>query len=36
MNKPAAEKLLGRGDLLCSGGRGLVRAQSYFLPHPNS
>jgi S-DNA-T family DNA segregation ATPase FtsK/SpoIIIE len=32
LDEPGAEKLLGRGDLLCNAGRGLVRAQSYFIP----
>jgi S-DNA-T family DNA segregation ATPase FtsK/SpoIIIE len=34
LDEPGAEQLLGRGDLLCNGGRGLVRAQSYFIPQP--
>jgi S-DNA-T family DNA segregation ATPase FtsK/SpoIIIE len=34
LDEPGAEKLLGRGDLLCNAGRGLVRAQSYFIPQP--
>jgi DNA segregation ATPase FtsK/SpoIIIE, S-DNA-T family len=34
LDEPGAEQLLGRGDLLCNAGRGLVRAQSYFIPQP--
>jgi hypothetical protein len=34
LDEPGAEQLLGRGDLLCNAGRGLVRAQSYFVPQP--
>jgi S-DNA-T family DNA segregation ATPase FtsK/SpoIIIE len=34
LDEPGAEKLLGRGDLLCNAGRGLIRAQSYFIPQP--
>jgi hypothetical protein len=34
LDEPGAEKLVGRGDLLCNAGRGLVRAQSYFIPQP--
>jgi S-DNA-T family DNA segregation ATPase FtsK/SpoIIIE len=30
---PGAESLLGKGDLLCDLGRGVIRAQSYYLPH---
>src|SRR5260221_4032754 len=30
--EPGAVRLLGRGDLLCDAGRGIVRAQSYFIP----
>jgi S-DNA-T family DNA segregation ATPase FtsK/SpoIIIE len=32
LDEPGAESLLGRGDLLCDAGRGIVRAQSYFIP----
>ena len=32
LDEPGAESLLGRGDLLCEAGRGIVRAQSYFIP----
>jgi S-DNA-T family DNA segregation ATPase FtsK/SpoIIIE len=31
LGEPGAESLLGQGDLLCDLGRGLVRAQSYFI-----
>ena len=31
IGEPGAESLLGKGDLLCDLGRGLVRAQSYFI-----
>jgi FtsK/SpoIIIE family/FtsK alpha domain/PD-(D/E)XK nuclease superfamily len=34
LDEPGADQLLGRGDLLCNAGRGLVRAQSYFIPQP--
>jgi len=34
LDEPGAEQLLGRGDLLYNAGRGLVRAQSYFIPQP--
>jgi hypothetical protein len=34
LDEPGAEQLLGRGDLLCNAGRGLIRAQSYFVPQP--
>lgn len=34
LDEPGAEQLLGRGDLLCNSGRGLMRAQSYFIPQP--
>ena len=32
LDEVGAESLLGRGDLLCDAGRGVVRAQSYFIP----
>ena len=32
IGEPGAESLLGKGDLLCDVGRGIVRAQSYFIP----
>jgi S-DNA-T family DNA segregation ATPase FtsK/SpoIIIE len=32
LDEPGAESLLGRGDLLCDAGRGIIRAQSYFIP----
>lgn len=32
VDEPGGESLLGRGDLLCDAGRGIVRAQSYFIP----
>jgi S-DNA-T family DNA segregation ATPase FtsK/SpoIIIE len=32
IDEPGAECLLGRGDLLCDAGRGLIRAQSCFIP----
>jgi hypothetical protein len=32
LGEPGAERLLGKGDLLCDLGRGSVRAQSYFIP----
>ena len=35
LGEPGAESLLGKGDLLCDLGRGLVRAQSYFVPQPD-
>ena len=31
LDEPGAEKLLGRGDLLCDGGRGVRRAQAPFV-----
>jgi DNA segregation ATPase FtsK/SpoIIIE, S-DNA-T family len=31
LGEAGAESLLGRGDLLCDLGRGIVRAQSYFI-----
>jgi hypothetical protein len=34
LDEPGTEQLLGRGDLLYNAGRGLVRAQSYFIPQP--
>jgi FtsK/SpoIIIE family/FtsK alpha domain/PD-(D/E)XK nuclease superfamily len=34
LDETGAEQLLGRGDLLCNSGRGLVRTQSYFIPQP--
>jgi len=34
LDEPGAEQLLGRGDLLYNAGRGLMRAQSYFIPQP--
>jgi DNA segregation ATPase FtsK/SpoIIIE-like protein len=34
LDESGAEQLVGRGDLLCNAGRGLVRAQSYFIPQP--
>jgi len=34
LDEPGTEQLVGRGDLLCNNGRGLVRAQSYFIPQP--
>jgi S-DNA-T family DNA segregation ATPase FtsK/SpoIIIE len=35
LGEPGAESLLGKGDLLCDLGRGLVRAQSYFIQQPD-
>jgi S-DNA-T family DNA segregation ATPase FtsK/SpoIIIE len=32
IGEPGAESLLGKGDLLCDVGRGIARAQSYFIP----
>jgi S-DNA-T family DNA segregation ATPase FtsK/SpoIIIE len=32
LGEPGAESLLGKGDLLCDLGRGIARAQSYFIP----
>jgi S-DNA-T family DNA segregation ATPase FtsK/SpoIIIE len=32
LDESGAEKLLGRGDLLCDRGRGLERAQGPFIP----
>jgi hypothetical protein len=32
IGEAGAESLLGKGDLLCDVGRGIVRAQSYFIP----
>jgi RecB family exonuclease len=32
LGEAGAESLLGKGDLLCDMGRGIVRAQSYFIP----
>jgi S-DNA-T family DNA segregation ATPase FtsK/SpoIIIE len=32
LGEAGAESLLGKGDLLCDLGRGLLRAQSYFIP----
>ena len=32
VGETGAESLLGKGDLLCDLGRGLVRAQSYYIP----
>jgi S-DNA-T family DNA segregation ATPase FtsK/SpoIIIE len=32
LGEPGAESLLGKGDLLCDVGRGIARAQSYFIP----
>ena len=32
LDEPGAESLLGKGDLLCDMGKGIVRAQSYFVP----
>jgi RecB family exonuclease len=34
IGEPGAESLLGKGDLLCDIGKGIVRAQSYFIPQP--
>ena len=34
LDEPGAESLLGKGDLLCDLGRGVVRAQSYYVPQP--
>jgi S-DNA-T family DNA segregation ATPase FtsK/SpoIIIE len=35
IGEPGAESLLGKGDLLCDLGRGIARAQSYFIPQPD-
>ena len=32
LGEPGAESLLGKGDLLCDLGRGIARAQSYYIP----
>jgi S-DNA-T family DNA segregation ATPase FtsK/SpoIIIE len=32
LGEAGAESLLGKGDLLCDMGKGIVRAQSYFIP----
>jgi DNA segregation ATPase FtsK/SpoIIIE, S-DNA-T family len=32
LGEPGAESLLGKGDLLCDLGRGIARAQSYYVP----
>ncbi|WP_315759613.1 MULTISPECIES: hypothetical protein [unclassified Bradyrhizobium] len=32
LDEPGAERLFGKGDLLCDLGRGLVRAQGLFIP----
>jgi hypothetical protein len=32
LGEPGAESLLGKGDFLCDLGRGIARAQSYFIP----
>ncbi len=32
LGESGAESLLGKGDLLCDMGKGIVRAQSYFIP----
>ena len=32
LGEQGAESLLGKGDLLCDMGKGIVRAQSYFIP----
>jgi S-DNA-T family DNA segregation ATPase FtsK/SpoIIIE len=34
LDEPGAESLLGKGDLLCDLGKGLVRAQGLFIPQP--
>src|SRR5262249_44855304 len=34
IGEPGAESLLFKGDLLCDVGRGIARAQSYFIPQP--
>jgi S-DNA-T family DNA segregation ATPase FtsK/SpoIIIE len=34
LGEAGAETLLGQGDLLCDVGKGLVRAQSYYIPQP--
>jgi S-DNA-T family DNA segregation ATPase FtsK/SpoIIIE len=31
LDETGAESLLGRGDLLCDSGKGIQRAQSYFI-----
>ncbi|WP_315813498.1 hypothetical protein [Bradyrhizobium sp. SZCCHNR2028] len=36
LDEPGAERLFGKGDLLCDLGRGLVRAQFLFIPQRNS
>jgi S-DNA-T family DNA segregation ATPase FtsK/SpoIIIE len=35
IGEAGAESLLGKGDLLCDLGRGIARAQSYFIPQPD-
>jgi S-DNA-T family DNA segregation ATPase FtsK/SpoIIIE len=35
LGEAGAESLLGKGDLLCDLGRGVVRAQSYYIPQPD-
>jgi DNA segregation ATPase FtsK/SpoIIIE-like protein len=32
LDEPGGESLLGKGDLICDLGKGLLRAQSYFVP----
>jgi S-DNA-T family DNA segregation ATPase FtsK/SpoIIIE len=32
LDEPGAESLFGKGDLLCDFGKGLVRAQGFFIP----
>ena len=32
LDEPGAESLLGKGDLLCDAGKGVVRAQGLFIP----
>ena len=32
IGETGAESLLGKGDLLCDLGKGIARAQSYFVP----
>jgi S-DNA-T family DNA segregation ATPase FtsK/SpoIIIE len=32
LGEAGAESLLGKGDLLCDLGRGIARAQSYYIP----
>ncbi len=34
LDEPGAERLFGKGDLLCDFGKGLVRAQGLFIPQP--